>query len=93
MQYDRPIHDFLVPDIVNDEFVCSSFDLLMDYLKTLTLFLWQKDKDHRVANDYSISTWSHYGQRTSTKKWGTDTDNALLPAPITWNKAHTITTT
>jgi hypothetical protein len=52
--------DFLVPDVVDDEFVCSSFDLAMQYLKTQTSCTWHKAKDQRTVNDYSICTWSRY---------------------------------
>ena len=88
-QYDG----FLVPDVVDDEFVCSSLDLATEYLKTQTSYIWQKAKDQRVVNDYSINTWSWYVQRTSIEKWGTDADKALLPAPTAHNKAHKNTRT
>ena len=58
-------HGFLVPDVVDDEFVCSSFDLVKEYLKTGASYICWKAKDQRVLNDYSISTWSWYVQRSS----------------------------
>ena len=53
-QYDG----FSVPNVVDDEFACSSFDLAMEYLKTQASYVWRKAKDQRAVNDYSIGTWS-----------------------------------
>ena len=86
-QYDG----FLVPDVVDDEFVCSSLDLATEYLKTQTSYIWQKAKDQRAMNDYSFGSWSWYVQRSSIEKWGTDADKALLPAQTACNKAHKTT--
>jgi hypothetical protein len=58
--YDR----FLVPHVVVDEFVRSSFYLAMEYLKIQTSYIWWKAKDQRTINDYSISTWSWYVQKS-----------------------------
>ena len=83
-QYDG----FSVPNVVDDEFVHSSFGLAMEYLKTRAWYVWRKAKDHRAVNDYSIGTWSRYVQRSSIEKWGTLEDKASLPAPTARNKAH-----
>ena len=81
-------HDgFLLPDVVDDEFVCCSFNLLTDYLK-IASYIWWKAKDQQVVNDYSIGTWSRYVQRSSIEKWGTEEDKAFLPVPTARNQAH-----
>jgi hypothetical protein len=59
-----------VPDIVDDEFVHSSFDLAMEYLKMWASCIWQKAKIPRFVNDYSIGTWSQYVQRSSIENSG-----------------------
>jgi len=58
-----------VPDVVDDEFVCSSFDLVTKYLKTRASYIWWKAKHQRAVNDYSIGTWNMYVQRSSIEKW------------------------
>ena len=83
-QYDG----FLLPDVVDDEFVHSSFDLDTKYLKTRASYIWRKAKDQQVVNDYSTGTGSRYVQRSSIEKLGTSEDKALLPAPTACNKAH-----
>ena len=52
------------------------------------MYIWQKVKDVRVANDYSIGTWSWHVQRSSIEKWGTPEDKSSLPAPTACNKTH-----
>ena len=81
-------YDFLLPDVVDDEFVCCSFDLSTDYLKIRASYIWRKAKDQRAVNDYCIGTWSQYVQRSSIEKWGTEEDKALLPALTAWNQTH-----
>ena len=83
-QYDG----FSVPNVVDDEFVSSSFDLATEYLKTRAMYVWWKAKDHRTVYDYSIGTWSRYVQRSLIEKWGNPEDTASLPAPTAHNKAH-----
>jgi hypothetical protein len=79
---------FSVRNVVDDEFVHSLFNLATEYLKTWASYIWQKVKDDRVANDYSIGTWSWYVQRSSIEKWGTPEDKSSLPAPTACNKTH-----
>lgn len=42
---------FLASDFVVDEFVCSSFDVTLEYLKIPALYIWWKAKDQRAVND------------------------------------------
>ena len=77
-----------MPDVVDDEFVCCSFDLVTEYLKIRVSYIWGKAKDQRAVNDFSIGTWSRYVQRSSIEKWGTEVDKALLPALTSQNQAH-----
>ena len=53
-QYDG----FLLPDVVDDELFMFQFDLVTDYLKIWTSYIWRMVKDQRVVNDYSIGTRS-----------------------------------
>lgn len=79
---------FSVTDLVYDEFVHSSCDLVMVYLKIHALYFWLQAKDQNAMNDYSIKTWNWYVKRSSIKKWGTSGDKALLSAPTAQIKAH-----
>jgi hypothetical protein len=79
---------FSVLNVVDDEFVHSSFNLAMEDLKTRASYVWWKAKDQRAVNDYSIGMWSWYVHRSSTEKRGTPEDKVSLPAPTALNKAH-----
>ena len=61
-------NDFSVPNLVDDEFVCSSYDFAMECIKTHAPYIWWKEKDQRAVNDHSIGTWSWYVQRRSTTR-------------------------
>ena len=81
-QYDG----FLLPGVIDDELVSSLFDFAREYIKTCVLYIWQKEKNQRVVNDFSIGTWSWHVQKSSIEKWGTPANKALLPALTAWSK-------
>ncbi len=55
---------FLLPDVVDDEFVHVLFDLATDYLKIWASYICRMVKDQRAVNNYSIDTRSWYVQRS-----------------------------
>ena len=50
--------DFLLPDVVVDEFVCCLFDEATDYRKIQVSYILRRAKDQWVVNDYSIGNWN-----------------------------------
>ena len=77
----------IVPDVVDEAFVQSSFVAATEYLKSTVSYIWKKAKDEGQLSKYSIGTWSRKVARSEIMKWGMEDDKAKLPPSTAYNKA------
>ena len=77
----------VVPDVIDEAFVHSSFVAATEYLKSSVSYIWKNAKDDGQMSKYSIGTWSRKVARSEIMKWGTEEDKAKLPLSTAYNKA------
>ena len=77
----------VVPDVIDESFVQSSFVAATEYLKSTVSYIWKKAKDEGQLSKYSIGTWSRKVARSEIMKWGMEDDKAKLPPSTAYNKA------
>ena len=77
-----------IPQIADETFVYTSFEMATEYLKTRASYIWETAKDERAVRAYSIGTWSRKVARSEIEKHGTMNDFGRLPPKTGRNKEH-----
>ena len=66
----------VVPDVIDESFVQSSFVAATEYLNSTVSYIWKNAKDDGQMSKYSIGTWSRKIARSEILKNGTAEDKA-----------------